>query len=344
MQLSSLGVSTVSRAVVDAAVAWAEQQHSPLMLVASRNQVEDADLGGGYSGFTPQSLVSHVRARTELVQVCRDHGGPYFSDADAGLSPEAAADRALESLRRDVAAGFDLLHVDWSRGAGDVVAETLAVIDCLQSSSPNGLRFEVGTDETDGGVDRPERFAEDLRRFASQPGIDFVVGRTGSLVRERFQVGYFEFSAVRKLTAVAHELGFRFKEHNADYSAAADLRLRAAAGVDAVNIGPELGVLETTVVARAASEHGLDAELSDFFDAAVASRRWTKWSYGAEPSARMKAVVAGHYCQSSPQYQALLARLRERVDIDALVHHALASRIGRYVACLGAEGVPAGAV
>ena len=334
-----MGVSAVSAAVVDAVVAFAEHHRVPLMVLASRNQVEYDDLGGGYSVFAPDALVRHVNQATKLVAVCRDHGGPYFSDMDEALPVEAAAERARETLRRDVAAGFDLIHVDWSRGTGDVVDETLAVIAELRPLSNGRLRFEVGTDETDGGVDDAALFEADVSRFSDGAAeIEFVVGRTGSLVRERFQVGYFSFTDVCRLTSVAHRFGFRFKEHNVDYSSTSELRLRVPAGVDAINIGPELGVLETSAVASAAALYGLNDELDAFFACCIDSGKWRKWRYSAEPPARTKAVVAGHYCQSSSEFQVLLGRLRERLDIDAAVRDELTARIGNYVAYLDAVG------
>src|SRR4030088_639816 len=134
MLMSRLGVSAVSRRVVGTALDYAEDEHIPIMIVGSRNQVEDRAIGTGYTSFTPQDLVGHVRSRAPgYGLICRDHGGPYFSDEDTGLRQKTAAERAVASLRHDVAAGFDLVHVDWSRSGADVLSETVRVVTELRS-------------------------------------------------------------------------------------------------------------------------------------------------------------------------------------------------------------------
>lgn len=336
MLMSRLGVSAVSRRVVNTALDYAENERIPIMITASRNQVEDNAIGTGYTSFTPQELVGYVRSVAPgYGLVCRDHGGPYFSDDDAGLPPAAAAERATASLRDDVAAGFDLVHVDWSRSRTDVLSETVRLVAELRSMGRSSLEFEVGTDETDGGVDEVKDFEATLTAIADMAGcVKFVVGRTGSLIKERFQIGYFDFETVRRLTSLAHGYGFLFKEHNADYLPAADIALRPAAGVDAINIGPELGVIETTAIARLAMTNGADDELRAFFNRAVECGKWRKWIYGADPPARMKAVIAGHYCQQSPEYQELMAVLEARVDVENIVRSELRARIDCYARSL----------
>jgi hypothetical protein len=340
MLKSKLGISAVSTSVIDVALDYAERERVPLMIVASRNQVEDASIGAGYTTFTSSELAHYVHSNAPNYGiVCRDHGGPYFSADDAGLAAEEAHDRAVASLRCDIDAGFDLLHVDWSKTFGDVAKETVAVVGELRALAGDAVCFEVGADETDGGVDDVAEFENTLATWRDCPApLQFVVGRTGTHVLERFQVGHFDFDAVRSLTSAAHRAGFRFKEHNADYLSFDEITLRPAAGVDAVNIGPELGVLETTTVARLALTNGAGAELEQFFRRCLDSGRWRKWMYGNAATDTMKSVVSGHYCQSSPEYQELLAVLKDRVDVEEEVRSALRARIDCYVTGLEARG------
>jgi hypothetical protein len=336
MLISKLGVSAVSRRVIDAALEYAEREKWPIMIVASRNQVEDEELGLGYTCLTMPELVRRGRELApNYGMVCRDHGGPYFNSDDAGFPLDAAAERAVASLRHDVLAGVDLVHVDWSRGGGEVARATTRVVEELCQLADDKVRFEVGADETDGGVDDVEDFKKSLDVFADLLDVvEFVVGRTGTLVRERFQVGYFDFAAARRLTDAAHGVGFRFKEHNADYLTPLEIALRPVAGVDAVNIGPDLGVLETATIANLAALYGAQQELDRFFARAVASGRWRKWAYRADPTEQMKATVAGHYIHLSQEYDDLIGTLRERVDVDTIVDAALVARIDCYASAL----------
>lgn len=333
---SRLGISAVSLRVVDATAVYAETKRVPLMVIASRNQVEDDGLGSGYCGLTRRELVERVRSQSPTYTfVCRDHGGPYLADADAGLPRAVAADRARESLRRDVDAGFDLLHVDWSRSGGDIVAEARERIpELLDRAGTRKPAFEVSVATVDGGVDDPRRFAKTFEQLADlAPAIEFASGRTGSLVRGMYQSGSFDYTCATRIAAIAHELGMRFKEHNVDYSACSEVRVRTYAGVDAINIGPELAVLETRVLARLAALHGASVELDALFAAASASGRWRKWtSETSQP--RTRALLAAHYCHGTDEYEALIKKLGECVDVDGEVLAQLCMRIDAYVRCL----------
>ena len=341
---SRLGLSAVSERVVDAVADYAEQHRIPLMLIASRNQVDDDLPDGGYCGLSRMELVARVRRRSPTYTfVCRDHGGPYFAADDDGLSPTAASERARGSLRQDVDAGFDLVHVDWSRSGGDVVGETRELIaELVDRAAPQEIAFEVSVAETDGSVDHPIDFARTFERFADlAPVIEFAAARTGSLVRSAYQAGSFDYSAAKEIVAFAHRLGMRFKEHNVDYSPCKDLRMRTLAGVDAINIGPELGVLETRILARLASLHGATPELEALFAVAAASGRWRKWTVRT-PASRMQALLAAHYCHATSEYRALIEKLDRRVDVDATIRSKLSARIDAYVRCLAVPAQSSG--
>lgn len=345
MPMAQLGLSCVSLEAVDAAIEYSARTQVPLMLIASRNQVECAELGGGYvGGMAPSDLVTYVRQRScGGVFVCRDHGGPYLRDDEAALPPEEAVERALLSLDHDVRAGFQLVHLDCGRYPGDrreLLGQLTDLVTGTAAQLGRHVGIEVGTEDNDGVPHDVGKFTEDVHAALSCTTPDFVVGQTGSLVRETFQVGYFDLPRVRELVAVAHSLGVAFKEHNCDYSGPGDIEVRALAGVDAINIGPELGVLQTTTVIRLAQAHGLEAELAAFLTAARQSGRWRKWRYAARPSAWRQSIIAGHYVFDSDPYLELVGRLAGRVAVRDAILDALLSCIDRYVGWLRTPGTP----
>jgi hypothetical protein len=340
---SRLGVSAVSIEVIDAVIDVASSLGRQLMLLPSRNQVDCAEFGGGYvRGLTPDALVRHVRARAgrDQVLIGRDHGGPFMSDRDQGLAPGEAVERAAFTIATDVAAGFDLVHVDCGRFPGNVRAATRQLIDhVLACSAKAGRRtgVEVGTEDNVGATVSRTKFVDDLDFVLDHVEPEFIVGQTGSLVRETFQVGVFDFEAVAELTRIAHDAGVKFKEHNADYLSAGDIALRQAAGVDAVNIGPELGVLQTKTVVHLAATHGLHGEAEAFLRTSRESGRWRKWLYG-RPSDELKAMIAGHYNFADGAYLELVDGLRARVDVDGRIRRNLTDRIGWYASVLSPAG------
>src|SRR5207248_1640171 len=126
-----IGVGVVSRQVVDAAVEVAAETDREVMLVASRRQVDDARLGGGYvEGWTTACFARYVRSHDpdRRVKLCRDHGGPWQHANELRLSEQAALESALRSLRADVDAGFDLLHIDTSCEPADVADRLHALV------------------------------------------------------------------------------------------------------------------------------------------------------------------------------------------------------------------------
>src|ERR1044071_1674992 len=119
-----LGIGPLSRTVVDCAIECAAEQDAPLVFIASRNQIEDQRLGGGYvEGWDQEDFQYYVRRKVRehlpggYIFVGRDHGGPWQKDHEYHdrLGWDAALENALVSYRRDIDAGFDYLHVDTSR-------------------------------------------------------------------------------------------------------------------------------------------------------------------------------------------------------------------------------------
>lgn len=128
------------------------------------------------------------------------------------------------------------------------------------------------------------------------------------------QVGQFDIEMVAALReVVTGRHGIKLKEHNADYLTSEQISLRSGV-VDALNIAPQLGVVQTSVTLSAANKYGIDP--SDFLNVSHASGKWGKWMLDA--SDRLKSsIVSGHYVFSSDEYQRLLDRIRKFHDIDS---------------------------
>jgi len=332
---SRLGISPVSLNVIDAVIQYANKHQTQLMLVASRNQVECADLGKGYVGdFTSKDFVSYVRNKDRgNILICRDHSGPHIADAEVELETEAALEKTLFSVKDDISAGFDLIHIDCSRHKGDVCGATSYLLsEALKYAKLSGrsVLFEVGTEENVGVKAGPKKFTADLEFILNLVRPEFIVGQTGSLVKEACQVGCFDCEAVKELVSIAHSRGVKFKEHNADYSGISDLHLRKRAGVDAINVGPEFGVLHTRTAINLAEQHGFHKEAIAFLKRSYESDKWRKWIYG-EPSDFTKAVIAGHYVFGSDEYRELIDKLSNETDVNKALNDSIVGLLDHYV-------------
>jgi D-tagatose-1,6-bisphosphate aldolase subunit GatZ/KbaZ-like len=331
-----VGVGVVSRQVVDAALEVAAEADREIMLIASRRQVDHARIGRGYvEGWTTGRFARYVRRRDPdaRVKLCRDHGGPWQHENERGLPEEAALASALTSLRADVDAGFDLLHIDTSCGStGDVSAEVAArrLIELYEriaryaESAGRPVDFEIGLEEQEQGVGCPAALGSLLRSVFGEldrrglPRPRFVVAQTGTNVVEMRNVGEIagadpaSTARLEALVAVCDEYGVALKAHNCDYLGPDSWGLLARSGVGAANVAPEYGVVQTRTFLELLRARGLHGARTRFLHLAHRSGRWRKWLATPPTAGRYeRAVLAGHYVFSHPEVAALVRPLDE---------------------------------
>ena len=75
-----LGVGPMSKNCVDATIELANQYKTPLMLIASRRQIDSEEFGGGYvENWTTQEFSNYISSQDKQnnIILARDHGGPW---------------------------------------------------------------------------------------------------------------------------------------------------------------------------------------------------------------------------------------------------------------------------
>ena len=297
-----LGVGPMSAEIVGIICDYTNYYNKELMIIASRNQI---DATSGYVMTTPEFDAILKTRNTDNIMVCRDHCGPYFLDSEKELSMAAAMTATKKTIATDIEHGFDLIHIDTSRVDDTYgVAETL--IEFALELNPN-IKFEFGTEENIGIIAGANRYTEDVA-FAKQfPNMRYVVAQTGSLVLEDYQAGTFDLNIVSGLARLAGDNGIGLKEHNADYLTHEQLSYRKMANVHAVNIAPQLGVVQTKLLYSMSQKYGLHTEWNNFAQIVLDSGKWKKWTHSRNPNT--KIAVAGHYCFSSDEYKHLIDKL-----------------------------------
>lgn len=244
-----LCVGATSRRVVEEAAKLQVHQ-----IVASRSQVEGVH---GYSGFTPESLVTTVWELSDgETDVVRDHGGPLLGGRGD----------YLESLHADVDAGFDGLHVDVCKlPYEEQVAELKRALNDLAGAP---VHIEIG------GEHESNDWNHTLLQVAIAEGVPprYAVAGFGSYVWMDRQCGRpVSATHLKAITEVNAGLGVMTKIHNADWVG----KRVAVYGsvVDAYNIAPELGCLEVDLLLSQLSGNAVDDLLVYAYD----SRKWTRW-------------------------------------------------------------------
>ena len=204
-----LCVGPMSKNCVDVTIDLANLHQIPLTFIASRRQIECAEMGGGYvENWSTQDFVKYVRARDRggYVVLARDHGDlEHPEEASLGLGEAMAS--AARSYRVDIESGLQLIHLDPSLDpAGEPSVDELInrifelYGNCWETVRQHNLdvAFEIGTEEQRDQNHSVGELEYILSRVTSRchelklPLPLFVVCQTGTKVMERRNVGLFE--------------------------------------------------------------------------------------------------------------------------------------------------------
>lgn len=274
--------------------------YHPIMIVASLNQVDT------YNSYVcnQQTLKSKI-ANPDLL-LCRDHCGPYFKYTDKNLILSKAIDQCKKSIEKDIENGFNLIHIDVSRVKDDPFSVAQTLIDFTLTLKPD-MMLEFGSEENTGHnlnyqLDQQLSFSSNYR-----DNIKYIVAQTGSLVKDK-QIGYFDLERNQILIDKIHEQGFLFKEHNGDYLDITELEKRSHVGVDAINVAPQLGVIQTQILYKLAN--GTDP-WREFAELVYRGRMFEQW-VTRRVNGLEAVLVSGHYFFNTDEYY----RLRDSIDIN----------------------------
>lgn len=323
-----LGFGPMSTEIIDILCNYSHNTQSPLMLIASRNQI---DANSGYVMTTPKLATQLSSNNTDYLLTCRDHCGPYFLDNEKTLSLSNAIKATKKTIAYDIEQGFDLIHIDTSR-VDDTYGIAEELIKFSLNLNPN-IKFEFGTEENVGVAAGAIRYKEDVA-FAKQfSNMEFVVAQTGSLVYEDHQAGTFEDTTVRQLVALADANNIKLKEHNADYLASNEIQLRKLAGVHALNIAPQLGVIQTKLLESLARDYQLCGMWDNFATTVLDSQKWKKWT--KTDNTNIRVHVAGHYCFASSAYKRLIDEINKHTQWEEQLSLEMYKLLDLYVGNIG---------
>lgn len=324
-----LGIGPMSKNCVQATLELSKEDDYPVMFIASRNQVDADELGGGYvNGWNQFTFAQAVEEVAEtigydnLYYLCRDHGGPWQRDQERNdhLATEIAMELGKKSYVADIEAGFDLLMIDPTKDPFEVgkvipldtvLDRTVELIEfCEQERKARNLPeigYEVGTEETNGGLTSTETYETFILRLKEElekrglPMPTFIVGQTGTLTRKTEQVGTFNFKNAYDLAQMAKQYGVGLKEHNGDYLDDVTLLEHIPSEITATNVAPQYGTEETRAYLNLAAvedrlvENGLVAEASNIRETllihAIKSERWRKWMVGEQKDLTVDQIL-----------------------------------------------------
>lgn len=363
-----LGIGPMSLNCVDAAIELANDYEVPLMLIASRRQIDCAEFGGGYvNNWTTASFADYVidRDKKGKIILARDHGGPWQNEKETGsqMSLRRAMESAKLSYRADIDAGFQILHIDPSidvhcrPGIDEILERIYELYEYTWTYAQKAgkeIIFEIGTEEQSGGTNTLEELEyclDHVLRFCGKehlPPPTFVVIQTGTRVQEMRNVGSFD-SPIRVAGEVAVEIQLPkvieicnrrsvfMKEHNTDYLSDECLQWHPRFGIHAANVAPEFGVAETTAFLAMLEKNNLDHLADRFGRIVLDSHKWEKWLLPCSAASERDCVlIAGHYNFSHPEVveikkEATAILQGKGIDLDGVLKACVKERIMRYL-------------
>jgi tagatose-1,6-bisphosphate aldolase non-catalytic subunit AgaZ/GatZ len=380
-----LGIGPMTETVIRASLELGRDEDFPVIFIASRNQIDSKRFGGGYvGGWDQREFVRKIKGIADevgfdgLLYICRDHGGPWQRDEEmkGKLDEREAMERARISLEEDIKSGFNLLHIDPTKDPfiappipfDLVIRRTIELIEFTEEvagSEGVEVEYEIGTEETRGGLTASDAFEDFIERIFSaldSKGLRrpcFIVGQTGTLVRMDENVGSFNPEKARELAGIASKYGLGFKEHNADYLPYEQLSMHPELGITAANVAPEFGVAETRAYLALSKIDPEGANFASLLErVALESGRWKKWLKEemkgiseeeiASNSSLLRKIteISGHYVFDDERVKEakgkLLRRLRAPGAVDnpeEKVKEEVKKAIGKYVRAFNLSGI-----
>ena len=329
-----LGVGPMSLNCVDATIELSNKYNIPIILIASRRQIDSKDFGGGYvNNWDTKMFANYIKSKDKKKNIilARDHGGPWQNniEIEKKYNLNDAMNSAKLSFARDIENDFKIIHVDTSidinrnlefKNSFERLCELYSF--CINKSRKlkKNIIFEIGTEEQNGTTNTPIELKKTLNLFYNFCNKNkyqlptFVVVQSGTKVMETKNVGSFE-SPLRvknelpveiqlpKMIEICNEHNIYMKEHNADYLSLDSLKWHPKIGIHAANVAPEFGVTETKSILKILNENNLKIFRERFLKLSYESYKWKKWMLpNTVASDYQKSIISGHYIFSTSSF------------------------------------------
>lgn len=359
-----LCIGPMSKNCVDASIELAEEHKTPLILIASRRQIDSEQFGGGYvENWTTNHFAEYVIKKdiNKNIILARDHGGPWQNDYEKNqnMNLREAMKSAKDSYKADIDAGFQILHIDPSidihaqPDTNQVLERIYELYEFCWSYAQRknkDIIFEIGTEEQSGSNNTKEELEytlECMKKFCNSnklPFPSFIVIQAGTKVMETKNIGSFD-SAIRienelppeiqipKMIDICNKYQIFMKEHNTDYLSTESLIWQPRLGIHAANVAPEFGVAETKALINIFENGGHFDLKNDFIQLSFDSMKWQKWILKNSNTKDIdKAIIAGHYVFSSDAFINLKNEAVNRIEnLEFLLKNKVKDSIYRYM-------------
>lgn len=292
-----LYIGPMSKNVVDVAI----NLDKNIGFCISRRQIE---YNGGYvNGWTTSDFAKYIKERSSSILV-RDHGGPGqgIDNKDSFISFECDAKF------------MDIIHIDPWKNFSDIKSAINKTVECIEFCNKvnDKCLYEVGTEEAIRRMTEEElhsfltglkiKLGEELFRK-----ILYTVIQSGTSLKEDRNTGDYDEERLKRMISICKEFSVLSKEHNGDYLSATIIKEKFDLGLDAINIAPEFGIIETLcILDRVESNTKL---FNEIYKLCYESGKWKKWvsdNFDPFSNKRQLIKICCHYIFSDKRFEKIM--------------------------------------
>jgi len=292
-------IGPMSKNIVDAIIDFCESTNNQIGLIPSRRQVENT--GGYVNNWTTKEFSEYVRSKSKNIILKRDHAGPGQGLLD---------DDGYESLSEDCKY-LDLIHIDpWKKYPllEEGLKQTVNMINYCHNLNPD-VEYEVGTEEAIRrfGLKELDYFVSELQNRLRPEvfhQIKHLVIQSGTSLKGNNQTGEYNSTRLKAMIDIGKKYNLLTKEHNGDYIPVDTINGKFKLGLDAINIAPEFGLIETQTYLDQMEENS--DVFNQFYQLCYDSKRWVKWVNDDFDPIHNKTdliKISGHYVLSNPEFK-----------------------------------------
>lgn len=305
-----LFIGPMSKNVVDGAISFVNKFNVKIGFIPSRRQI---DFDSGYvNNWTTRTFSQYVKSKTNNIILERDHGGPLQGqDLDDGNA----------SFFQDTQ-HFNIIHIDvWKKykKIHEGIDQTINYIKYCNSINPYVL-FEVGTEEAirKTNVYELDFFMSELKKDLPDNIFDkivYLVIQSGTSLLETKNTGVYDKTKLQDMVEICKKYNVLSKTHNGDYLDIDNIHDQYNNGLDAINIAPEFGQIETNTILELINN---DKDLfNKYYNLCFRSNRWVKWvkeDFKPEENKLELIKICGHYVLSEPEMKKITKGFSNELD------------------------------
>jgi len=305
-------IGPMSKNIVDAIIEFCNKNNNIITLIPSRRQVE---WNRGYvNNWTTEEFSKYTTLPKQ-----RDHAGPGQGQIE---------DNGYESLKYDCQY-LNLIHIDpWKKYPmfSDGLKETVKMIQYCYSLNSK-VEYEVGTEEAIRRFE-PYELADLIHQLQYQlppeiyKQIKYLVIQSGTSLKGINQTGTYDVDRLKEMLGVCKQFNILSKEHNGDYIPVSIIHEKFSLGLDAINIAPEFGVIETQTYLDEIKDEKI---FNRFWEICYVSKKWEKWvNPGFDPYNNKEQLIkiCGHYVLSYPEFltniKSYFPNIDEKIKINVI--------------------------